>query len=132
MIPLPSYASGSCYLIRPSPTAERIDGATVQLRYCRSGGAIEIALTDYFTKTELPPFADYLREDAMAALTTFAQRNSIDLAEWNIKVSDFAYHPVDNKSRTMRLAIYNALTSAFAIWKTLKIDLPQSLQEGIS
>ena len=112
-------------MVRPSPGAERFDGATVRLCYCRSGGAIEIALTDYFTKTELPPHADFLREDAIAALSTFAQRNSIELTEWNMKVYDFLYHPVDIKSRLMRLAIYNALTSALATWNALEISLPQ-------
>ena len=127
-----SYAIASSYLIRQSPGAERIGGATVRICRRRRGetGALNVQLTDFWKHKPLGPDASFLTGVAQAALATFAESNAVSVDEWDIDIYDFAYHPVDTTDRIMRIAIHNALTSAFSTWHSRTPNMPERSQSG--
>jgi len=114
---LDMHAVGSSYLIRQSPGGEQFAGATVKICPRRlDRPSVVVRLTTFRTQELIDDDADYLREYALKAVDRFANDHG-DLAEWDIEIYDFAYHPVDTSPRTTYVAVYNALVSAFSAWR---------------
>jgi hypothetical protein len=116
------YAIGSSYLIYQAPGAERIGGVTVKIRpRSSSHGSFEVTATDWRTEEPIEADVSFLAAAAADGVKKFAAENAIDLNEWDITVSRFAYHPVDYRVRTTETAAYNAAASAFASWWSARL-----------
>ena len=116
------HAIGSSYLIRQAAGAERFGGVTVRLKPRNgSDGSLEIVPTDWRTDEEIDDDISYLADASIAGIKRFADNNAINLQEWDVTVSKFAYHPVDSGRLTVQIAAYNAFASAWASWNQLQI-----------
>lgn len=116
------HAIGSNYLIRQAAGAERFGGVTVKIRPRTSPcGTIEVSATDWRTEETIDDDVSFLTDAAIDGIKRFASENAIDLDDWGITVSRFAYHPVDSSARTTQIATYNAIASALASWHTLRV-----------
>ena len=113
------YAVGSSYLIFQAPGGAWVGGVTVKIK--RSGAAAgtwTVTPTDYrrdrsFEADVIAPYADAAKE----GIERFAAESGIDLNEWDVTVSEFAYHEVDSAETMFKIAGFNAAASAFASWE---------------
>ena len=111
------HAIGSSYLIRQSAGAERYGGATVRVRPKREDVAkLEVIASDWRTEKPIADDITFLTNAAITGVKKFCSEYEIDIAEWDIDISRFAYHPVDSGPLTTQIAAYNAMASAFSSW----------------
>ncbi|MCC9602231.1 hypothetical protein LOC67_27125 [Stieleria sp. JC731] len=119
------HAIGSAYLIRQAAGAERYDGATVEIsRAFESNGAIVVDLIERNTGNQIDGDASFLEEYARIAIDRFARDYVIDLRQWNVRVDQFAYHPIDSGPKGIHDAVYNAVSTAFAQWASMTVQVP--------
>ena len=115
-------AIGSSYLVRQSPSAERYGGVTVEIRPRKATQGTIVALpTDWRTEKPIEDDVAFLTDAAIEGIKKFAKDNDLNLDEWDIAVSRFAYHPIDSSARTTQIAAYNAAASAFASWYSIRL-----------
>ncbi|WP_146410087.1 hypothetical protein [Allorhodopirellula heiligendammensis] len=89
-----------------------------------SKGVIAIELTERLTGNQIEGDASFLEEYARIAIDRFARNYDVDLRDWNIRVDQFAYHPIDSGPKGTHDAVYNAVSSAFAQWASMTVQLP--------
>ncbi|MBN8599519.1 MAG: hypothetical protein J0M26_00605 [Planctomycetes bacterium] len=111
------HSTGSSYLLRQSPGAEQFGGASVKVCPKRGDtGSLHIRLTDFRTHEMLGDDAEFLRGISEKAYERFVRDYMLANNDWDVEIFDFAYHPIDTGERTVHVAVYNALVSAFAAW----------------
>ena len=119
------YAIGSSYLIRQTPGGEQFGGLTVTIRPRRSSTSqLDIQLTDWKTNKPIEENIGYLANEAFKGLQAFAEEHHIDLENFSITLSKFAYHPVDSAAKTFRKAGYLAFAAAWQTWHMNDITSP--------
>ena len=124
------HAIASAYLIRQTAGAERYDGATVKIsRANQSDGVIDIRLTERLTGNAINDDPSFLDEYSRIAIAHFARDHEVNLADWNIRVDQFAYHPIDSGPKGTHDAVYNAITAAFAQWASLTVTFREKKAE---
>jgi hypothetical protein len=117
------HAVGSSYLIRQAAGAERFGGVTVKIRPRTSTkGTITVSATDWRTEEPIDDDVSFLTDAAIEGINRFAKDNGINLDDWDITISRFAYHPVDSSARTTQIAAYNAFASAVGSWHSLRVS----------
>jgi|JI9StandDraft_1071089.scaffolds.fasta_scaffold02986_18 hypothetical protein len=108
------HSIGSSYLLRQSPGAEQFGSASVKVRPKRGdAGSLHIRLSDFRTHEMLGDDAEFLRGVAEKAYGRFIRDYMLTNIDWDVEIFDFAYHPIDTGERTVHIAVYNALVSAF-------------------
>ena len=118
------YALGSSYLIRQAAGAERFGGVTVKIRPRKSSeGTIAVILKDRRTGELIEDDVSWLADAAIQGVKRFASENSVNLDDWEVEVSDFAYHPTDSAAFTTEIAAYNAIASAIGSWAAMTVQL---------
>jgi hypothetical protein len=113
-------AIGSSYLNRQAPGSERVGGLTVTIHpRSDSDGEFLIELTDWRTG-ELLEFPDEVQPCADAAadgVRALAREISVEIAQFDIKLHLFLYHPVDSSPRIYLQAGRSAFRSALEVMR---------------
>jgi len=78
---------------------------------------IKVLATDWRTEAKIDSDVTYLAASAIEGVKRFAAEHSVDLNEWDVTISKFAYHPVDSGGRVTQIAAFNAIASAMASWQ---------------
>ena len=121
-------ASASCYIIDQKPGAERYGGLKVTIDYAnRRTESIVIIQNDWKTKDQIEEDIAYLTDAALVGIRGYVDEQSIDLLEFKVTLSEFAYHPVDSDPLTFELTAYQAMSAA---WIALNEFGPLKLQDG--
>ena len=114
------YSIGSSYLIRQAPGAEKFGGLTIKLEPRQgNAGTLEVLLTDWRTGVRIEDDVSILTDAAMCGIEEFALEHSIDLNDYDLTLSDLAYHVVDSTTLTFKIAGYNAFASAWELWRSV-------------
>jgi len=111
-------AIGCSYCLDQSPGAERWGGLTVTIRW-RAGerGTIVGTATSFRAGESLEKSLILgLSKVAEEGLREGARELSVNLDEFDITLSDFAYHPVDSRGEIYRDSARSAFRSAWEAW----------------
>ena len=112
-------AIGSSYCLDQSPGAERSGGLTVTIRW-RIGdkGTIASKATDFHERGALDEsLVHALARVAEEGVREAARGLNVDLDDFDITLSDFAFHPVDSWEELYRHAAGSAFRSAWEAWE---------------
>lgn len=110
------HAIGSSYLIRQTAGSEKLGGLMVTLkRRVGTAGKIEVVPTCRWTK-ELLTEIDHLIDQALAGIKDAAQQHNVSLDDFDILLTEFAYHSVDSYAPCYYQAAKSALRAALESW----------------
>ena len=110
------YAVGSSYLIRQSPGGERLGGVRIRLSRATGTGVIEVKLTSWFGGAEINEDIADLVEAAIQGVRDCAQQYGVDLSDYHILLSEFAFHLVDSRPNVFYQTARSAFRSALGAW----------------
>jgi len=110
-------AIGSSYLIDQRAGAEQMGGCEITLQYpLGETGTIRVSNTLRGSQEPRDDIDIYAAE-ARKGVLEYATEHQIDLAAFDITLSQFVIHDVDSRPFLYYLAGRNALQSAIAAWK---------------
>jgi hypothetical protein len=112
-------AIGSSYCLDQSPGAERYGGLTVTIRWRTADKGTITSKATSFRKSDAldEPLVHALARVAEEGLREAARGLSVDLNDFDITLSDFAFHPVDSRDELYRHAAGSAFRSAWEAWE---------------
>src|SRR5689334_10303773 len=111
-------AVGSSYCLDQAPGAERFGGITITLR-ARTGqcGTITVSATHWLKSLTLDvTTAEFFAAAAKKGIYEVAAECGADLNEFDVELSQFAYHPTDSRQSTFHMAARSAFRSAWDGW----------------